>query len=85
VFTAESAPEVSEPLGVSVSAGDPLTDALVAKLRGALGVPAAMNNDQFKEALQAQGFVKRTSAPPQASASSLIAAAAADDDDGYGV
>jgi hypothetical protein len=44
-----------------------------------------MNNDQFKEALQAQGFVKRTSAPPQASASSLIAAAAADDDDGYGV
>jgi hypothetical protein len=61
VFTASAAPEVSEQLSVSVSAGDPLTDKLLAALRDALGVPAAMSDNQFKEALQAQGFVERKS------------------------
>ena len=64
VFTAQSAPEVSEQLGVSVSAGDPLTDELLAALREALQVPAAMTEDQLKQALLAQEFVERAPAPP---------------------
>jgi hypothetical protein len=66
VFTAQSAPEVSEQLGVSVSAGDPLTDELLAALREALQVPAAMTEDQLKQALLAQEFVERApaAAPP---------------------
>jgi hypothetical protein len=66
VFTASAAPEVSEQLSVSVSAGDPLTDKLLDALRDALGVPAAMSDNQFKEALQAQGFVERPSASSSA-------------------
>ena len=66
VFTEEAAPEVSEQLSVSVSAGDPLTDKLLAALRDALGVPEAMPDNQFQEALQAQGFVKRAAAEPSA-------------------
>ena len=64
VFTAQSAPEVSEQLGVSVSAGDPLTDELLAALREALQVPAAMTEDQLKQALLAQEFVERAPAAP---------------------
>ena len=64
VFTAQSAPEVSEQLGVSVSAGDPLTDELLAALREALQVPAAMTEEQLKQALLAQEFVECAPAPP---------------------
>ena len=74
VFTEEAAPEVSEQLSVSVSAGDPLTDKLLAALRDALGVPEAMPDNQFKEALQAQGFVKRAAAAPAGKASPAAAA-----------
>jgi hypothetical protein len=74
VFTASAAPEVSEQLSVSVSAGDPLTDKLLDALRDALGVPAAMSDNQFKEALQAQGFVKRAAAAPVGKASPAAAA-----------
>ena len=47
VFTAEAASDVREQLGVTLSAGDPLTDQLLATVRDALDVPASMTNDQL--------------------------------------
>ena len=47
VFTAEAASDVKEQLGVTLSAGDPLTDQLLATVRDALDVPASMTNDQL--------------------------------------
>ena len=49
---------------MSVSAGDPLTDELLAALREALQVPAAMTEEQLKQALLAQEFVECAPAPP---------------------
>jgi serine/threonine protein kinase len=65
VFTAHRAAEVSEQLEVTLSAGDALTDQWLALLRDAMEVPAAMSEDQFKEELQAQGFVERVSVPAE--------------------
>ena len=65
VFTARRAAEVSEQLEVTLSAGDALTDQWLALLRDAMEVPAAMSEDQFKEELQAQGFVERVSVPAE--------------------
>jgi serine/threonine protein kinase len=58
VFTAEGASDVREQLGVTLSAGDPLTDPLLAAVREGLQVPASMTNDQLKAALVAQGFLE---------------------------
>ena len=58
VFTAEAASDVKEQLGVTLSAGDPLTDPLLATVRDALDVPASMTNDQLKAPLVAQGFLE---------------------------
>ena len=58
VFTAEAASDVKEQLGVTLSAGDPLTDQLLATVRDALDVPASMTNDQLKAPLVAQGFLE---------------------------
>jgi hypothetical protein len=58
VFTAQAASDVREQLGVTLSAGDPLTDPLLAAMREGLQVPASMTNDQLKAALVAQGFLE---------------------------
>ena len=58
MFIAEAASDVREQLGVTLSAGDPLTDPLLATVRDALDVPASMTNAQLKAALVAQGFLE---------------------------
>ena len=65
VIAAESAPDVSELLGESVSAGDMLTDELLAALRAALEVEEDVLDEQLRSRLLADGFVdKRRMAPP---------------------
>jgi len=65
VIAAESAPDVSELLGESVSAGDMLTDELLAALRAALEVEEDVLDEQLRSRLLADGFVdKRRLAPP---------------------
>ena len=63
VFTASAAAELSEQLGMTLSAGDELTDPLLAALRVAFEVPAALPDDQFKSDLLADGLVDHKSAP----------------------
>ena len=65
VIAAESAPDVSELLGESVSAGDPLTDELLAALRAVLEIDEDVLDEQLRSQLLADGFVdERRLAPP---------------------
>ena len=79
VFTADGAADVSEQLGVKLSAGDFLTVPLLDAIREEMQVPSSTSNDQLKDALRSQGFLERTSAAAPQSREDMNARKGAED------
>ena len=80
VIAAEAAPTVSKLLGELVSAGDPLTDELLAGLRNVLEFDKDMLDDQLRLHLLDDGFVERRLASQLVPASPGLTSSVSGDD-----